>query len=130
MYRTTTRAIQITVEPSYLESESAPADGRYFWAYTIEIANLGEETVQLRSRFWKITDASGRTEEVRGAGVIGKQPTLKPGETFRYTSGCPLPTSSGFMVGTYQMQTEAGELFVVDIPAFSLDMPGPKRILN
>jgi ApaG protein len=130
MYRTTTRAIQITVEPSYLESESAPAEGRYFWAYTIEIANLGDETVQLRSRFWKITDASGRTEEVRGAGVIGKQPTLKPGETFRYTSGCPLPTSSGFMVGTYQMQTEAGELFVVDIPAFSLDMPGPKRILN
>jgi ApaG protein len=130
MYRTTTRAIQITVEPSYLESESAPAEGRYFWAYTIEIANLGDETVQLRSRFWKITDASGRTEEVRGAGVIGKQPTLKPGETFRYTSGCPLPTSSGFMVGTYQMQTDAGELFVVDIPAFSLDMPGPKRILN
>ena len=100
MYRTTTRAIQITVEPSYLEAESAPAEGRYFWAYTIEIANLGEETVQLRSRFWKITDASGRTEEVRGAGVIGKQPTLKPGEPVRYTSGCPLPTSSGFMVGT------------------------------
>jgi ApaG protein len=130
MYRTTTRAIQITVEPSYLESESAPAEGRYFWAYTIEIANLGEETVQLRSRFWRITDATGRTEEVRGPGVIGKQPTLKPGDTFRYTSGCPLPTSSGFMVGTYQMQTETGEFFVVDIPAFSLDMPGPKRVLN
>jgi ApaG protein len=130
MYRATTRAIQITVEPSYLEAESAPAEGRYFWAYTVEIANLGKETVQLRSRFWRITDATGRTEEVRGPGVIGKQPTLRPGETFRYTSGCPLPTSSGFMVGTYQMQTDAGEMFIVDIPAFSLDMPGPKRVLN
>jgi ApaG protein len=130
MYRATTRAIQITVEPSYLEAESAPAEGRFFWAYTVEIANLGEETVQLRSRAWQITDATGRTEEVRGPGVIGKQPTLKPGETFRYTSGCPLPTSSGFMAGTYQMQTDTGEMFIVDIPAFSLDMPGPKRILN
>jgi ApaG protein len=130
MYRSTTRAIQISVEPSYLEAESAPGEGRFFWAYTIEIANLGEETVQLRSRFWRITDAAGRTEEVRGPGVIGKQPTLRPGETFRYTSGCPLPTSSGFMVGTYQMQTDTGEMFIVDIPAFSLDMPGPKRVLN
>jgi ApaG protein len=130
MYRATTRAIQVTVEPSYLEAESVPAEGRYFWAYTIEIANLGEETVQLRSRFWRITDATGRTEEVRGPGVIGKQPTLRPGETFRYTSGCPLPTSSGFMVGTYQMQTDTGEPFIVDVPAFSLDMPGPKRVLN
>lgn len=130
MYRATTRAIQITVEPSYLEAESAPAEGRYFWAYTVEIANLGAETVQLRSRFWRITDATGRTEEVRGPGVIGKQPTLRPGDIFRYTSGCPLPTSSGFMVGAYQMQTETGEFFVVDIPAFSLDMPGPKPVLN
>lgn len=130
MYRATTRAIQITVEPNFLEKESEPAEDRYFWAYTIEIANLGEETVQLRSRFWKITDARGRVEEVRGPGVIGKQPVIKPGEKFRYTSGCPLPTSSGFMVGTYQMQTEDGEMFVVDIPAFSLDMPDRRRTLN
>lgn len=130
MYRAITRAIQVTVEPNYLESESMPAEGRYFWAYTVEIANLGRETVRLRSRFWRITDATGRTEEVRGTGVVGKQPTLRPGETFRYTSGCPLPTSSGFMVGSYQMQTDAGELFLVDIPAFSLDIPGPRRILN
>jgi ApaG protein len=130
MYRATTRAIQVTVEPSFLETESAPAEDRYFWAYTIEIVNLGQETVQLRSRFWRITDARGRIEEVRGPGVVGKQPVLRPGETFRYTSGCPLPTPSGFMVGTFQMQTERGELFVVDIPAFSLDMPDRRRVLN
>jgi ApaG protein len=130
MYRATTRAIQVTVESSFLDRESEPAEARYFWAYTIEIANLGEETVQLRSRFWKITDARGRVEEVRGPGVIGKQPVIRPGEKFRYTSGCPLQTPSGFMVGTYQMQTEGGEMFVVDIPAFSLDMPDKSRILN
>ena len=90
MYRATTRAIQVTVEPSFVEEESSPEDGRYFWAYTIEIANLGDEVVRLRSRHWRITDANGRTEEVRGAGVVGKQPVLKPGETFAYTSGCPL----------------------------------------
>ncbi len=130
MYRATTRAIQITVEPSFLDKESEPEEDRYFWAYTIEIVNLGTETVQLRSRFWKITDARGRVEEVRGPGVIGKQPVIGPGEKFSYTSGCPLPTPSGFMVGTYQMQTEGGEMFVVDIPAFSLDMPDRRRILN
>jgi ApaG protein len=130
MYRATTRAIQITVEPNFLEDESAPGDGRFFWAYTIEIVNLGTEVVQLRSRYWRITDATGKTEEVRGMGVIGKQPTLKPGESFQYTSGCPLPTPSGFMVGSYQMQTEGGDLFVVDIPAFSLDLPNARRVLN
>ena len=130
MYRATTRAIQVTVEPNFLEDESSPAERRYFWAYTIEIVNLGNQIVQLRSRYWRITDASGRVEEVRGMGVVGKQPTLKPGESFQYTSGCPLPTPSGIMVGTYQMQTEAGDLFVVDIPAFSLDLPNTKRVLN
>ena len=129
-YRATTRSIRVTVEPRFLEEESAPGEGRFFWAYTIEIANLSEETVQLRSRYWRITDANGRAEEVRGMGVVGKQPVLKPGETFEYTSGCPLPTASGIMAGTYQMQTDAGELFVVDIPTFSLDLPDAKRRLN
>jgi ApaG protein len=130
MYRETTRAIQVTVEPSFVENESSPEDNRYFWAYRIEIANLGEEVVRLRSRHWRITDANGKTEEVRGAGVIGKQPVLKPGETFSYTSGCPLPTSSGIMVGTYQMQNEHGEMFTIQIPAFSLDMPDAPRTVN
>jgi ApaG protein len=130
MYRETTRSVQVTVEPSFVESESSPADGRYFWAYTIEIANLGKEPVRLRSRHWRITDGNGRTEEVRGAGVIGKQPVIKPGETFSYTSGCPLSTSSGIMVGSYQMQDEKGELFSIAIPAFSLDLPDAKKTVN
>ena len=130
MYRETTRDIQVTVEPSFLEEESSPERGRYFWAYKIEIANLGGEIVRLRSRHWQITDASGRTGEVRGAGVVGEQPVLHPGETFIYSSGCPLPTTSGFMVGTYQMQNERGELFSIAIPAFSLDLPDERRTLN
>jgi ApaG protein len=105
-------------------------DDRYFWSYTIDISNEGSETVQLRSRHWRITDAAGRTEEVRGPGVIGQTPVLSPGADFRYTSGCPLETPSGIMVGTYQMTTEGGEMFNVAIPAFSLDSPHAKRSLN
>ena len=130
MYRQTTRAIQVTVEPSFVEGESSPDDGRYFWAYRIEISNLGGEVVRLRSRHWRITDANGKTEEVRGAGVVGKQPVLKPGETFSYTSGCPLSTPSGTMVGTYQAIGDDGEIFAVAIPAFSLDLPDAGRILH
>jgi ApaG protein len=130
MYRATTRQIQVTVEPNFIEAESSPNDRRYFWAYTIEIANLGGEVVQLRSRHWRITDANGHTEEVRGAGVVGKQPVLKPGATFSYTSGCPLTTSSGIMVGSYQMQNAAGELFSIAIPAFSLDVPDQRKVVN
>jgi ApaG protein len=130
MYRETTRAIQVTVEPSFVEDESSPEEGHYFWAYKIEISNLGEEVVRLRSRHWRITDANGRMEEVRGAGVVGKQPVLKPGESFAYTSGCPLTTPSGIMVGTYQMQNERGELFTIAIPAFSLDVPDAPRTMN
>lgn len=130
MYRETTRAIQVTVDPSFVEGESMPDEGRYFWAYRIEIANLGGEVVRLRSRHWQITDANGKTEEVRGAGVVGKQPVLKPGETFAYTSGCPLSTPSGIMVGSYQMQNERGELFSVAIPAFSLDLPEAERVVH
>jgi ApaG protein len=130
MYRQTTRAIQVTVEPNFVEGESSPEDGRYFWAYRVEISNLGGEVVRLRSRHWRITDANGRTEEVRGAGVVGKQPVLKPGETFSYTSGCPLATPSGIMAGTYQMQNEKGEMFSIEIPAFSLDLPNARRTVN
>ncbi len=130
MYKAITRSIQVTVSPAYVEEQSSPADSRYFWSYTIEIVNLGLDVVQLRSRLWHITDANGRTEEVRGSGVVGKQPVLKPGESFEYTSGCPLSTPSGIMVGSYQMQTEAGEMFLVDIPAFSLDLPGGRRVMH
>ncbi len=130
MYREITRNIQVTVEPRYLEHESRPIEGRYFWAYTIEIVNMGPETVQLQSRYWQITDETGRREEVTGAGVVGEQPVLEPGQRFEYTSGCPLSTPSGLMVGTYQMVSETGELFSVQIPAFSLDSPHVRRIFN
>ena len=118
------------VTPDYLEDQSSPDEGHYFWAYTVEIFNDGSETVQLRSRFWRITDANGKTEEVRGAGVVGETPTLEPGDSFSYTSGCPLNTSSGIMLGSYQMAKDNGETFNVDIPAFSLDSPFTERSLN
>ncbi|HWB44175.1 MAG TPA: Co2+/Mg2+ efflux protein ApaG [Hyphomicrobiaceae bacterium] len=130
MYEAVSRSIRVRVVPQYLEEESSPEEGRYFWAYTIDITNEGEETVQLRSRHWRITDALGRTEEVRGPGVVGQTPVLRPGTSFRYTSGCPLETPSGIMVGSYQMTTETGELINVAIPAFSLDSPHAQRSVN
>ncbi|NDA47020.1 MAG: Co2+/Mg2+ efflux protein ApaG [Alphaproteobacteria bacterium] len=130
MYRAITQNIQITVEPEFLADRSSPEGNRYFWAYTIEITNLGEDKVQLTHRHWRITDANGKLEQVRGSGVVGEQPKLGPGESFRYTSGCPLTTPSGIMVGTYRMLDEKGREFDVDIPAFSLDSPYAKRILN
>jgi ApaG protein len=130
MYEAVTRGIRIRVTPQYLEEESAPDERRYLWAYTIDISNEGGETVQLRSRHWRITDADGRTEEVRGPGVVGQTPVIQPGASFSYTSGCPLGTPSGIMVGSYQMTTEAGELFNVAVPAFSLDSPHARRSLN
>src|SRR6476620_9445958 len=130
MYEAVTRGIRVRVTPQYLEEESAPDERRYLWSYTIEISNQGEEVVQLRSRHWRITDADGRTEEVRGPGVVGQTPVIQPGTSFRYTSGCPLGTPSGSMVGSYQMTADGGELFNVAIPAFSLDSPHARRSLN
>jgi ApaG protein len=130
MYRATTRQIEVTVTPRFLEDRSAPAKNEYFWAYSIEIVNRSSETVQLKTRHWQITDALGRVQEVRGPGVVGEQPVLAPGESFEYTSGVPLPTPSGFMEGRYGMVTEAGESFDVEIPAFSLDSPTMKRTIN
>lgn len=123
MYSAVTRSIKITVKPVYLEDQSSPGDNHYVWAYQVRIENQGADTVQLRSRYWHITDSLGRVQEVRGAGVVGEQPVLKPGQTFEYTSGTPLPTPSGIMAGTYQMETPTGERFDVAIPAFSLDSP-------
>ena len=130
MYRTMTRNIEVSVTPQFLAEQSAPHKDHYFWAYTIEISNHGAETVQLKTRHWRITDANGRLQEVRGAGVVGEEPTLEPGESFEYTSGVPLPTPSGFMVGTYGMVSARGETFDIDIPAFSLDAPQAKRVIN
>ena len=130
MYKATTQNIEITVEPDFIEDRSDPSQGRFFWSYTIEIANRSERTVQLVSRHWRIMDAQGRLEEVKGAGVVGEQPILREGESYSYTSGCPLTTPSGFMVGSYQMVDEAGDSFEVEIPAFSLDSPHMPRVLN
>jgi ApaG protein len=130
LYRAITRGIEVRVTPRFLEERSSPDKGQYFWAYTIEIVNRGSETVQLQSRHWRITDAMGRTQEVRGAGVVGEQPVLKPGQSFEYRSGVPLTTASGFMTGTYAMITTKGERFDIEIPAFSLDSPGMGRTVN
>ena len=109
---------------------SAPSDGQYFWAYHIRIQNEGDETVQLKNRYWRITDARGQIQEVRGAGVVGEQPVLRPGDSFEYTSGTPLGTPSGIMMGTYEMEREDGDRFDVEIPAFSLDSPHDRTHLN
>lgn len=128
-YSATTRGIRVTVHPQFLEAQSDPDENRYVWAYQVEIRNTGTEVVQLRSRHWRITDAFGRVREVRGPGVVGEQPILRPGERFEYTSGAPLTTPSGFMAGDYEMRTAAGEVFRAEIPAFSLDCPhGAGRI--
>jgi len=130
MYSEVTRSIKVTVEPFYLEDQSSPAEDRYVWAYHVRIENRGLETVQLRNRHWQITDGRGLMQEVRGAGVVGEQPVLAPGESFEYTSGTPLPTPSGIMVGSYEMQTRGGDKFWVRIPAFSLDSPHQAVRLN
>jgi ApaG protein len=130
MYEAVTRGIRVRVTSQFLEDQSSPEEEQFFWAYTIEIINESSETVRLRSRYWRITDAKGTRREVRGPGVVGETPVLAPGGSFRYTSGCPLATPSGIMVGSYQMTTEAGELFNVAVPAFSLDSPHAKRSLN
>ncbi len=123
VYNATTDEIRVTVTPSFLVDQSSPDDGLYVWAYHVIIENLGNDTVQLMSRHWCITNALGECQEVRGDGVIGEQPVLAPGDSFEYTSGCPLGTSSGFMIGTYQMMTNDGRMFDAEIPAFSLDSP-------
>lgn len=130
IYKKTTRTVSVSVEPHFLEKESDPERGRFFWAYHIRIENEGEDPVQLISRHWRITDALGRLQEVRGEGVVGEQPLLQPGEHYEYTSGVPLETSSGFMGGSYQMISAHGDSFDVVVPTFSLDSPMDKHALN
>ena len=131
MYCETTAGITITVKPYYLEEQSAPDQSHFMWAYHVRIENNGSRTVQLRNRHWRITDSRGRTQEVRGAGVVGEQPVLRPGDSFEYTSGTPLPTPSGIMTGSYQMEaSDTGERFDVTIPSFSLDSPHQPVKLN
>lgn len=122
-YEETTKSITVSVEPFYLDEQSEPDDGHFVWAYHVRIENNGKETVQLITRHWRITDSLGNVKEVQGDGVVGEQPVLEPGDVFEYTSGTPLATPSGIMVGSYKMKTGDGDLLSVDIPAFSLDSP-------
>jgi ApaG protein len=130
MYTASTRDIEVTVEPFYLEDQSDPEDNRYVWGYRVVITNNSVRTVQLKSRYWHITDEIGRVDEVSGPGVVGEQPVLRPGDSYEYQSGCPLDTPSGVMRGRYRMAADDGSTFDVDIPAFSLDRPGVERTLN
>lgn len=118
-----THGVRVSVESSFDPLRSRINENQWFFLYTIVIANEGERRVQLMSRHWIITDESGHTEEVRGTGVVGEQPVLEPGESFEYTSGCPLPTPTGTMQGTYQMRTEGGETFEAEIAPFLLSEP-------
>ena len=129
-YRAITKGIAVSVIPTYLEAQSSPDSSQYFWAYRVIIENQGQETVQLLSRHWMITNARGELTEVKGAGVVGEQPVLEPGESYEYASGAPLNTPSGMMGGAYQMESESGERFDIEIPTFSLDRPNQGAFIN
>ncbi len=131
MYQEETNGLLVKVEPSYLPKESDPAAPRYVWAYAIEIVNLTPQTVQLLARYWRIVDEKGVEQEVRGAGVVGEQPVIEPGETYAYASACPLSTPSGVMVGAYTMRdVDSDERFDIAVPAFALESPHAKRLAN
>ena len=124
MYAQTTNGIEVSVTPIYLEDESRPEENHFFWAYRITIANNSDGAVKLLARYWRIVDGSGRAEEVHGEGVVGEQPLIKTGSSYQYTSGCPLATPHGIMSGHYTMRIADGNLIRVEIPPFSLDIPG------
>ena len=130
MYEEITEKIKITVKPEFLDEHSDPDEKRFIWAYHVKIENCGDDTVKLVSRSWTITDAMGRVQEVNGSGVVGENPTLAPGGSFEYTSGTPLNTPSGFMMGSYKMKKNNGSFFKAQIPAFSLDSPQEKGLQN
>ena len=130
MYTKTTKSINITVNSFYLDEQSVPEEHLYVWTYQVTINNLGQEAVQLKNRYWKITDSNGIKQEIKGRGVVGEQPILNPGEKFEYTSGTPLSTPSGFMEGYYEMETKNGKKFDATIPLFSLDSPYISNKLN
>src|ERR1700745_3434513 len=129
-YEMETRSIKVAVKPAYLHDQSDPEDDRYVWSYTVTIENKSPESVKLLSRYWNIVDGQGRIQEVRGAGVVGAQPVIGPGESFQYTSGCPLETASGSMSGHYHMMSASGESFEAEIPAFLLESPYERRQIH
>lgn len=131
MYEQETSGLMVRVLPQFLPEESAPDDHRFVWSYTIEIENRSAEPVQLISRFWRITDENGLTQEVEGEGVVGQQPVIPPGQSFRYTSAAPLAAPSGMMMGAYSMRrVRDGEAFDIAVPLFVLDSPHQQRLAN
>lgn len=130
MFKATTQGITVTVMPVYIDERSDPAQSQYFWAYRVTLENGSDAAVKLISRHWKIMDGEGHQEEVHGEGVVGEQPVIAPGESFAYTSGCPLNSPSGIMKGSYTMQSSKGDLFDIEIPAFPLDLPGLDPVIN
>jgi ApaG protein len=130
MYESQTRNIRVAVQPAFLDDQSDPGEQRYLWSYTVTIENKGADTVQLLSRHWHITDGHGQVKEVKGPGVVGAQPVIAPGQKFQYTSGCPLPTASGYMSGKYEMRNSTGEKFEAEIPAFLLESPHEQRQIH
>jgi ApaG protein len=130
MYEQETAGMVVRVAPQFLPDESRPEDNRFVWAYTIEIENRRPDAVQLMSRYWRITDENGATQEVRGEGVIGQQPVIEPGQSFRYSSAAPLSAPSGVMMGAYSMQRDNGEAFDINVPLFALDSPHGSRLVN
>ena len=129
-YRETTNYISVSVSPEYLHQQSEPSDSHFTWAYHVHIENSGSTSIQVLARHWKVTDIKGQSHEIVGDGLVGKQPVLKSGEVFRYSSGTPLSTSSGFMSGSFLLISEGGELFNAAVPSFSLDSPLPSRPLH
>jgi ApaG protein len=130
IYASMTDYVKVSVLPIYLETQSNPQENQFLWAYQIRIENTGDEIIQLRTRHWEITDALGRKQTIKGGGVVGEQPVIKPGECYEYTSGTPLTTPSGIMVGKYLMEKGNGDVFFVEVPAFSLDSPYQSVTLN
>jgi len=129
-YERTTGDISVRVTPRFMDADSDPAREHYLWAYTVEIANGGPHAVQVLSRRWQIVDGFGQMQEVYGNGVIGKQPVIEPGDTFSYTSGTPLPTPSGIMLGALEVRDDNGSIYEIIIPVFSLDSPHDRARVN
>lgn len=124
MSKATTRGVRVEVRSAYVEEQSSPEDDLWFFAYHVTISNVGQDRVQLLTRHWIITDGDGQVREVEGPGVVGEQPSLDPGESFEYTSACPLPTPVGTMQGTYRMVTSDGDRFDAEVAVFGLATPG------
>jgi len=129
-YTKVTKDMRVSVKTEFLSDQSDTENKLWVWSYHILIENNGKNIVQLVDRYWKITDETGHIKEVNGSGVIGRQPSIKPGESFEYSSGTPLKKPSGFMFGNYRMINEKNESFLIDVPIFSLDIPSIKKILN